>query len=271
MANESKAHEGFVPAEEMYNKYARYYDTMTVRHVADLPLYQQIVASKPPPYLEVGCGTGRVLSHLLSRKPDTTQGHYLTGVDVSEEMLAICAEKTSSFINDKSLHLMKHDFSLRPLQKQKFHAALVTFFTFNYIPEHLQANFLANIGESLYQDGIIVLDCFYPYLKWHPEKGGEWVDKGPVIMGETHIGFQEKAQMVTPSQEQREWIFTEPNGTTKRITTNRVYVSPEKGKTLLESTGFTDIRRVSDYKIPGSHDFTEDSRGYNFVLTARKL
>lgn len=270
MPKENTSIDGFIPAEEVYNLYAGYYDTMTARHVDDLPIYQQIAATNPPPYLEVGCGTGRVLSYLLSRKPDTVRGHYLSGVDISDAMLSVCARKTGQFINDGSLQVKKHDFSFGTLQKQKFHAIFVTFFTFNYIQEHLQSDFLANIYESLFSDGVITLDCFYPYLKWHPENEGQWINKGPVVVGDTHIGFKEKSQMVTPTIEKREWIFTEPDGVVSTITTNRIYVSPAKGKSLLEAAGFTGVQRVFDYELPGIDDFAEDSQGYNFVLTARK-
>jgi ubiquinone/menaquinone biosynthesis C-methylase UbiE len=119
--------EGVIPAEEMYNKYARYYDIMTGRHTEDLPMYEQITATMPAPYLEVGCGTGRVLSRLIDQKPETVQGHYLTGVDVSAEMLAICESKMSKSIADGSLQIVKHDFSFSPLKGQKFNAAFVTF------------------------------------------------------------------------------------------------------------------------------------------------
>lgn len=270
MKKENISPDRMVSVENSYNLYARYYDIMTSRHVEDLSIYDQIAATKPPPYLEVGCGTGRVLSHLLSKKPDKVHGHYLSGVDISDAMLSICTKKNGPFIDDGSLQVTKHDFSSNSFLEQKFHAAFVTFFTFNYIPEHLQSNFLANISQSLHSDGVIILDCFYPYLKWHPEKPVQWVDKEPIVMGDTHIGFQEKTQMVTPIIEKREWIFTEPHGVVNTITTNKIYISPEKGKSLLETAGFTDILRVFDYKLPGTDDFTEGFQGYNFVLMARK-
>lgn len=83
MKKENISPDWMVSVENSYNLYARYYDIMTARHVEDLSIYEQIVAAKPPPYLEVGCGTGRVLAHLLSKKPDNAQGHYLSGVDIS--------------------------------------------------------------------------------------------------------------------------------------------------------------------------------------------
>lgn len=265
-----KEQEGFVSAEKTYNQYARYYDIMTASHVVDLPIYDQLTLIKPPPYLEVGCGTGRVLSHLLVQKPKDTQGLYLTGVDISEEMLSICRSKATSFIDEGDLNVVRHDFSVDALQGQRYNAAFITFFTLNYIPEHLQQSFLTHIGDSLNPDGIIAIDCFFPYIKWHPEVAGHWNNREPIIVDEGQIEFQEKAEMVTPTIEQREWIFTEPNGEINKITTNRMYLSPEKVKGLLESSGFTDIQRISDYNIPATQDFSEGNQGYSFMLIARK-
>jgi SAM-dependent methyltransferase len=258
--------QGLVSAEITYNQYAQYYDMMTANHVEDLPVYDQLATIESPPYLEVGCGTGRVLSHLLSRKPDTVRGHYLSGVDVSDEMLEICRAKTMTFIDDGSLEVIKHDFSRGPLPSQ-YNAAFVTFFTLNYIPEHLQSPFLANIGKSLHPDGIISLDCFYPYLKWHPETANQWRS---IDTGDEHVGLQERSKLLTPAVEQREWVFTQADGIVNTITTNRVYFSPERGKSLLETAGFTDVQRVFNYQLPGTDDFTEGTQGYNFVLIARR-
>lgn len=256
---------GVISAELTYDQYAQYYDMMTKNHVEDLPIYDQLVATKSPPYLEVGCGTGRVLMHLLSQRSSGEAGHYLSGVDISSEMLEICKTKVSTAIENGSLQVIRHDFSRGPLPT-KYNAAFVTFFTSNYIPEHLQSTFLANIGKSMRPDGIISIDCFYPYLKWHPEAANQWRE---VDTGDEHVKLQERSKLITRVFEQREWVFTQPDGRIDAITTNRVYFSPEKGKSLLETAGFTDVERVFNYQIPGTDDFSESTEGYNFILIAR--
>jgi len=270
MKKETALNEGVMSVGKTQDVYARHYDSMTVGHVEDLPMYQQIASIETPPYLEVGCGTGRVLLHLLSKKPDAAQGHYLTGVDISDAMLSICRKRTSTFINDGFLQIMKHNFSINELQDQKFHTAFVTFFTFNYIPENLQTNFLTNISKSLHSGGLIILDCFYPYLKLHPEKAGQWLDNEPIFINGRSIEFKQKTQMITPAIEKTEWMFIEPNGTINTTSRSKIYVSPQECVRLLKATGFTDIQRLLNYKMPGVNDFTEDPRGFNFVLMARK-
>lgn len=270
MKKEDMPRRGLVAAEKIYDPYVDYYDSMIVDHVEDLPMYQQIVAIENPPYLEVGCGTGRVLLDLLYKKPDIARDHYLTGVDISSAMLSICKRKTRPFINDGSLQVVKHDFSTRELPDQKFHAAFITFFTFNYIPENLQSVFLANINKSLYSGGIISLDCFYPYLQWHPEKADRWIDNKPITIKGRQIGFKQKMQMTTPTTEITEWSFTEPSGVVNTASRRKTYVSPQRVMNLLKTEGFTDIQRLFNYKMPGTNDFTETFGNFNFVLTARK-
>lgn len=53
----------------------------------DRPFYRAVIADSGEPALDVGCGTGRLLLDHLA------EGLDIDGVDVSPEMLAICARK----------------------------------------------------------------------------------------------------------------------------------------------------------------------------------
>ena len=255
--------------ETVYDLYAEYYDSTTARHVEDLPMYQQITMIKSPPYLEVGCGTGRVLEYLLSHKHNSVKGQYLFGVDISDGMLSLSKEKIGSFIDKGFVRIKNHDFVREKLNDQKFHAAFVTYYTFNYIDKDLQNIFLENIRKALHPGGIIVLDFWCPELFSHPEKTNQWTDYRTIILGNRHIRFQQRLNMVTPNHEKRDWIFTESDGKTKKIITNRLYTSPQTGKTLLETAGFIDVLRVFNYALPGRSNFAEIPQSTNFVLLAK--
>jgi ubiquinone/menaquinone biosynthesis C-methylase UbiE len=54
---------------------------------SDRFFYRDVIARYGQPVLDVGCGTGRLLLDYLARGID------IDGVDISSEMLAICAEK----------------------------------------------------------------------------------------------------------------------------------------------------------------------------------
>src|ERR1700758_5025528 len=54
---------------------------------SDRFFYRNVIARYGQPVLDAGCGTGRLLLDYLA------QGIDIDGVDISPEMLAICAEK----------------------------------------------------------------------------------------------------------------------------------------------------------------------------------
>lgn len=70
---------------------AEYYDYLPVTSGrCDLDLYLDYARLQGDPVLELGCGTGRVLLPLVRA------GHRITGLDLSEAMLARCRAKLGS-------------------------------------------------------------------------------------------------------------------------------------------------------------------------------
>ena len=67
-----------------WDEYARFYDWENARTLGrrDVRFWQNVVAREGTPALELGCGTGRLLSPLARR------GATVTGIDRSEAMLA---------------------------------------------------------------------------------------------------------------------------------------------------------------------------------------
>ncbi len=61
---------------------AKYYDLQPFPD--DVQFYENLISSNTVDVLELGCGTGRVLSRLANRC------RYIHGIDQSETMLAIC-------------------------------------------------------------------------------------------------------------------------------------------------------------------------------------
>ena len=68
----------------------RLYDLEHRDFDADLDMYLSYARTKGGPILELGCGTGRVLSPLLAA------GYHVTGVDSAESMLARARQKLSA-------------------------------------------------------------------------------------------------------------------------------------------------------------------------------
>lgn len=66
----------------MYEHIARYYDLSHDLLVDDIPLLRALAADLGGGVLEIGCGSGRLLL------PLARDGHHVTGIDSSPEMLA---------------------------------------------------------------------------------------------------------------------------------------------------------------------------------------
>lgn len=58
-----------------------WHDVECGAYEADLPLWEELAAARSGPILDLGCGTGRVLSHLRSR------GHEVSGLDADERLI----------------------------------------------------------------------------------------------------------------------------------------------------------------------------------------
>src|SRR5512137_1095520 len=81
-----------VEHEALYDSFvAEYYDyVVPVAERADAEFFLSYAKAQGDPILELGCGTGRVLLELAKA------GHRITGLDLSQRMLARCREKLAA-------------------------------------------------------------------------------------------------------------------------------------------------------------------------------
>ena len=73
-----------------YIDYAQYYDRDHQDTVSDFGFYLQYAQQCGSPVLELACGTGRLLVPLAE------SGLAMWGVDISENMLAVCKQKVAA-------------------------------------------------------------------------------------------------------------------------------------------------------------------------------
>ncbi len=122
----------------------------------DLEFYLPYAAAAQGRVLDVGCGTGRILI------PVAENGGQITGLDVSEHMLARCRHELQSVAEDvrDRVKLVQADmtsFSLDDL----FHLAIVPLRGFQHaIRVEDQLACLRNINRSLVPGGKLVVDVF---------------------------------------------------------------------------------------------------------------
>lgn len=234
---------------ETYKKFAEYYDAYVGDFNDDSNMYLSF-CEKGDKILEVGCGTGRVLKYLLDKGLTN-----ITGVDISDEMLAMAQKKLNKYLKINTLTLKKHDFAEEAL-KASFNKAFITFHSFNYIINKPD-KFLRNIYLSMTDNSLIVIDLFYPRLFSDPESDNVWTERE--IKNEINnktITLRDK-RVFDGEFEERVQVFVEGEKTTT-IETIRKYYSREEIEKLLLGAGFGNIKIIQGYSIGDSGKLIED-------------
>ncbi|MDN4074831.1 class I SAM-dependent DNA methyltransferase [Fictibacillus terranigra] len=230
-----------------YQQFAYYYDQL----MEDAPYNQwisffeqavQSYGSKVSNVLDLGCGTGS-LSIRLSK-----QGYDVTGVDLSDDMLAIAKEK--SIQQKVPVQYFQQDMTqLEGLQE--FDAAVIFCDSLNYIltEDKVLAAF-QSVYQHLKEDGLFLFDVHSLY-KIHN-----------IFMGSTFGSNEEQLSFIwqcfegeEPDSIEHELSFFVQENENRYIRFDEVHIQrtfpTEVYKTMLESTGFQ-ILAVSG-------DFTQDS------------
>lgn len=253
-----------------YDNMARLYDGMMGMYSAqnphmndDIPLYESFATNPMGRYLEVGCGTGRVLMPFLQR------GQMMTGVDISDGMLQACRRKTKDYLEAGQLRLLRHNFTEKPMA-EPHSGAFVSGCTLNYVPEALQQQFLQNIAASLESGAPIVLDLFHPWSLTNPEIQSQWIEKGSFETDEGAVTLRDKRWMVSDRTERRIQEFRLSDGRVVQSITDRNYIPPSRVKEMLEVAGFKSVSRLKGYNPEQTQDFTETSEPDNFVIVGYK-
>ena len=150
-----------------YDSFARFYDLEYRNVTDDLEFYRQFAERCASPILELGCGTGRILTHLGKA------GFRVTGVDGSLPMLSIARHNLDQDTRlEHRVHLEEADmrtFSLRT----RFRMALCAINSFMHLmtPDD-QAACVANVHRHLVPGGLFIVDLFNPDLALLLEGGG---------------------------------------------------------------------------------------------------
>jgi len=248
-------------SSETYAKFAQYYDAYVGDFNGDLPLYTSLCHGRDP-IVEIGCGTGRVLEPLLGA------GHGVTGVDISADMLSIAERKLARYINDGKLTLLNLDFRCAALPGL-YACALVTFYTFNYLLDDAeQSAFLNNIHTALADNGLLVLDLFYPRPMSRPETADRWEQTTFTVAG-GEVLLRQKRRMMDDIEE-RIQVYIQ-DGNSEEIQTLRRYSDKQRMHTLLTKAGFTGVMFTDGYGTSHWHELSVDeATTSSFVVMAVK-
>lgn len=139
--------------------YPQLYDLELAQFSQDLPFYGSALPQNSK-VLEVGCGTGR-LTRLLAQN-----GHRLTGIDLSFEMLAAARKNGPPEAGYVCMDMCAIRFTTR------FDAVIIPYNTLNLLADPLDIDrCLAGCHHHLREDGLLLLQIYTPPAELR-EKGG---------------------------------------------------------------------------------------------------
>lgn len=222
--------------------------------------FYKTFCSKSDKIIEIGCGTGRILDFFLQ------QDYSIVGIDVSQEMLDKAAQKLSRWIAAQKLTLVNHDFTSGRINA-RFDKALLTFYTFNYIIER-PVEFLRHIHGSLNNNGVLLIDLFYPVTLLDTSIQDKWVLKEFSIEG-MKVKIKDNRSVVN-NIERRQQIFC-INDSEIKIDTDRKYYPPAEMLDFLQLAGFRDVKFALGYNYSNFADsiFEKDLK-VNYIIKAQK-
>jgi SAM-dependent methyltransferase len=158
-----------------YDPIARLYDPWSASVVEDISFYVDEALAAGGTVVELGVGTGRIAI------PTAMAGVHVIGVDASEGMLAVCAERGNEAGVGALLDLRLGDLRRPPVDER---VPLVTcpFRAFLHLAtdeERLEA--LGAVRALLEPDGRLVFDVFAPSREDVEETHGRWIEREPGI------------------------------------------------------------------------------------------
>jgi predicted RNA methylase len=159
-----------------YDPIARLYDPWSASVIEDISFYIDEAVASGGPVVELGVGTGRIAI------PTAMSGIRVIGVDSSEGMLAVCAQRAREAGVDALLDRRVGDFRRPPVTER---VPLVTcpfraYLHLSSDEERVEAFRAAR--ALLTADGRLVFDVFAPSREDIEETHGRWIEREPQIL-----------------------------------------------------------------------------------------
>jgi SAM-dependent methyltransferase len=138
------------------------YDHEYRRRRADVSFYREVARAHGGPVLELGCGTGRVLTMLCR------DGHRVVGVDRAHTMLARAAARVARLGRAARRRAFLVQADMRELAlRSRFPLVICPFNAFQHLYERVDVErCLAAVRAHLTDGGRFVFDVLQPDLRW---------------------------------------------------------------------------------------------------------
>ena len=184
---------------DAYDELGPLYDVWCAEVVEDIPFWTGLVTSlahdlgRPRlDVLELGCGSGRI-SLTLARA-----GHSVTGIDLSNEQLALLTERTAKAGLDGRLETLRGDMrELATLVSgQSFDAVLVPFRGMLHVTAE-RDSVLAAARSVLRPGGVVAFDVFHPDAEQVAATHDRWIKRRTEPTTRGRWRFDERGRYAT--------------------------------------------------------------------------
>jgi SAM-dependent methyltransferase len=204
----------------VYDPIARLYDPWSASVIEDISFYVEEALASGGPVVELGVGTGRIAI------PVAMAGVRVIGVDTSEGMLAVCAQRGREAGVGERLDLRVGDLRRPPVDEI---VPLVTcpfraYLHLSSDEERLEA--LAAARALLPEGGRLVFDVFAPSRDDIDETHGRWIEREP--------GIEERADWDLAEQT----LTLSVRGRDAESTMTLWWLEPQRWQALLAEAGF---------------------------------
>jgi len=200
---------------------AEFYDHIPLhRERQDVAFYVEAAQRSGGAVLELGCGTGRILL------PIARAGIEITGLDLSESMLAVCRQKLSQESAGVQARCRLAYGDMREFDLgRRFQLVTTPFRSFQHlITIEEQASCLRRIHDHLEDGCALILEMFNPSLEFLVQQtlGVEWGDDpefvlpdGRRVLRRNRIAARDLYQQV--QNVELIYYLTHPDGRTQRL------------------------------------------------------
>lgn len=242
------------PAAPDFDPFAAYYDLDPDLggFSDDLALYREFAARGDGPALELGCGTGRVLTALAAA------GRDVTGVDISPAMLAAARERVARAGVGARVTLVRDDIRrLDALGDARFALAFSAINSFLHLETQAdQLAALAAVARHLTPGGLFVADLFPPHPDALAEYDGRLVHAATFADPRTGERIDKLvAGALDPAEQRIEATFfydrLRADGAIARTAAPFAlrYIGRFELELLLARAGFADVRLYGSYDL----------------------
>ena len=254
-------------SQETFETIARFYDLLYGDREDDLAMWLELAEAVEGPILEIGCGTGRVMVHLLQHDL------RVVGLDISPLALQVARAKLDAGGFGRLAALHSADMRQFDLPTKNFGLAFIPINTLMHCETLAdQQATLDSVARHVRPGGELIIDLFHPNPQTLLEADGRLILENQIVdelTGHTVQWFV--IRRVNFAQQIQEVVFIldeiQIDGIIRRETISFPlrYLHRFEMELLLRNAGFTLIDIFGDYDLSS---FTDESPRMIFI--ARK-